>query len=286
MDCVMIILNYNDSRRALELAETCKDYSTIDRIIIVDNKSTDDSIDYLTENLSSKIDLCKAIENKGFAAGNNIGAKYAIKKYAPKSLLFANTDTIFFNDDVKACQDALDKNDKLGLVSMRMKDIHSNEERAAWKYKSFMEYLLSFFWCYMHRTYKNDRYQYNDKAVVQIVDMVRGSFMMFRTEALCKADYFDEGTFLYYEEECISYKLKKKNYSVGIITNHFYIHNHISARGDNIKMKKIMDASLLHFLKEYYRIGPIKSAMFKLASKYSYCENYIIQRIKNGRDRK
>lgn len=283
MDCVMIILNYNDSRRALELAETCKGFSTIDRVIIVDNKSTDDSIVYLTENLSSEIDLCKAIENKGFAAGNNVGAKYAVKKYAPKSLLFANTDTIFVNDDVRACQEALDKNEKLGLVSMRMQDIHGNEERAAWKYKSFMEYLLSSFWFYMHRTYKNDRYQYNDKAVVQIVDMVRGSFMMFRAEALHKAGYFDEGTFLYYEEECVSYRLKKKNYSVGIITNHFYIHNHISTKDTNIKAKKIMDTSLLYFLKEYYRIGPIKSTIFKIVSKYSYCENYIIQRIKSRR---
>ena len=135
----------------------------------------------------------------------------------------------------------------------------------------------------MHQTYKNDRYQYNDNAVVQIVDMVRGSFMMFRTEALCKADYFDEGTFLYYEEECISYRLKKQNYSVGIITNHFYIHNHISTKGNNIKMKKIMDASLLYFLKKYYSIGPIKTGMFKLASKYSNLENHIIQRIKSQR---
>lgn len=283
MNCVMVILNYNDSRRALKLAETCKEYSTIDKVVIVDNKSNDDSIDYLTENLSSDIDLCKSVHNKGFAAGNNVGAKYVVNKYAPKSLLFANTDTIFVNDDIMACQEALDDNEKLGLVSMRMKDIHGNEERAAWKYKSFKEYLLSFFWVYMHRTYKNDRYQYNDKAVVQIVDMVRGSFMMFRTEALCKADYFDEGTFLYYEEECISYRLKKKNYSVGIITNHFYIHNHISTKGNNIKMKNIRDSSLLYFLKKYYNIGPIKSGMFKLASRYSYLESYIIQRIKSQR---
>jgi GT2 family glycosyltransferase len=283
MDCVMVILNYNDSRRALHLAEMCKSYSTIDKVVIVDNKSTDDSINYLTENLSSEIDMCTANENKGFAAGNNIGAKYAIKKYAPKSLLFANTDTIFYDEDVRVCQQALDENEKLGLVSMRMKDIHGNEENAAWKYKSFQEYLLSCFWLYMHKTYKNDRYQYNNKTVIQIVDMVRGSFMMFRTEALCRAGYFDEGTFLYYEEECISYRLRKINYSVGIITNHFYIHNHISTKGNNIKMKKIMDASLLYFLKEYYRIGLIKSEMFKLASKYSYCENYIIQLIKSRR---
>ena len=107
--------------------------------------------------------------------------------------------------------------------------------------------------------------------------------MMFRTEALCKAGYFDDGTFLYYEEECVSYRLRKNNYSVGIIMNHFYIHNHISTKGNNIKMKKIMDASLLYFLKEYYSIGPIKSGMFKLASKYSYFESYIIQKIKSKR---
>lgn len=281
MNCVMIILNYNDSRRALQLAEKCKDYSRIDKVIIVDNKSTDDSIDYLTKKMPSEIDLCIASENKGFAAGNNIGAKYAIKKYAPQNLLFANTDTIFSDEDVQICQRELDKNEKLGLVSMRMKDVHGIEERAAWKYKSFAEYLLSSFWFYMHRTYKNDRYKYDDTTVVQIVDMVRGSFMMFRMEALCKADYFDEGTFLYYEEECISYRLRKKGYLVGIITNRFYIHDHIFTKNNNLQTRKIRDESLLYFLKEYYRIGVIKSAIFKLASKYSYFENCVIERIKN-----
>lgn len=286
MDCVMIILNYNDSKRALQLAEKCKAYSAIDKVIIVDNKSTDNSIDYLTKNLSNEIDLCISGKNKGFAAGNNIGARYAVKKYEPKKLLFANTDTIFYNEDVQACKQELDKNEKLGLVSIRMQDIHGNEEKAAWKYKTFMQYFLSSFWLYMHQTYKNDGYQYNEKAMLQIVDMVRGSFMMFRAEALSKADYFDEGTFLYYEEECISYRLKEKGYQVGIITNHFYVHNHIPTKNNNLRTRKIMNASLFYFLKEYYKIGIVKRGALKIALNCSFGEAWIIERIKNRGERR
>lgn len=47
MKCVLIILNYNDSHRALELAQKSKKYNNINRVVIVDNKSTDNSVEYL-----------------------------------------------------------------------------------------------------------------------------------------------------------------------------------------------------------------------------------------------
>lgn len=277
----MIILNYNDSRRALQLAEKCRRYSAIDKVVIVDNKSTDDSLQYLNNRKAKEIDLCVANENRGFSAGNNIGAKYVVKTYKPQMILFANTDTIFGNEDILACQTEIGANDRLGLVSLRMKDVQENEERAAWKYKSVLQYILSNFWIYRHNTYKNDRYHYDNKSVIQFVDMVRGSFMMFRTKALVEAGYFDEGTFLYYEEECISYRLKKRGYIVGVITNHFYIHNHVySGENNECRIKRTMANSLSYFLVQYYEIGALYKIALKIALKYSYIEYLMIEKVK------
>lgn len=280
MNCVMIILNYNDSRRALQLARKCIAFSSIDKIVIVDNKSTDDSIKYLKYNRINNVDLCLACENRGFAAGNNIGAKFAVEQYRPDFLLFANTDTIFKDKDVLDCQSTISNNEKLALVSMRMKNVRGNEERAAWKYKSFLQYWLCNFWFYRHFTYRNDCYYY-DNNEFQFVDIVRGSFMMFRTCALQKVDFFDEGTFLYYEEECISYKLKENDYMIGLLADHFYIHNHIDSVNSNIEfIKKTMDKSLLYFLTTYYKIGCLQKMMMILAMKYSEAEMYLIERLK------
>ena len=276
----MSILNYNDSRRALELAERCIKFAPIEKVIIVDNKSTDDSVKFLSERMSPDIELILATENRGFAAGNNIGAKYAEEKYNPKYILFANTDTIFGEEDVEACIHVLDKKNELGLISMRIKDPKGNEEKSAWHFKHFLEYVLFNIWIYKHFTYKNGVYK-NFKDDFQYVDIVRGSFMIFKMQALMDAGYFDEGTFLYYEEEIIAFRLKKAGYKVGLLTDHFYIHNHISNGSENLWfIKRHLDASLRWFLINYYNIGKLKTKVFDISTRISNIETFIKEKTK------
>lgn len=42
--CVIVILNYNDFSTCQRLLEKIKDYAIFDKIVIVDNCSTDDSV--------------------------------------------------------------------------------------------------------------------------------------------------------------------------------------------------------------------------------------------------
>jgi len=282
MKCVLIILNYNDSHRALELAQKSIKYNNIDRVVIVDNKSTDNSVEYLENQIENhdKIDILKARSNRGFAAGNNIGARYVTKKYRPEYILFANTDTIFGENDINECIKCMNEKENLGLVSMRIKDIKGNEEKSAWRFKSFFKYAMFNIWLYRRLTYKQGVYT-NFNKKFQLVNIVRGSFMFFNASVLEQVDFFDEGTFLYYEEEIISKKLEMSGYKVGLITDHFYIHNHInSASSNKWFIKKYMDKSLYYFLSKYYEIGRIKKAFFLLTIGISYIENICIDIIK------
>ena len=49
------------------------------------------------------------------------------------------------------------------------------------------------------------------KKDISYVDVVSGCFFMVDSEALEKVDYFDETTFLYYEEQILSKKMKNIN---------------------------------------------------------------------------
>lgn len=280
MSCVMIILNYNDSQRAWSLAEKCSFFKSVDKVVIVDNCSTDDSVDYLSSKKNDNIDLIFSKQNNGFASGNNIGARYALKKYNPDYLFFANTDTVFGDSDVAACLKKISSDKKLGLISMRMLDINKNEEKSAWKFMPFYEYLFLNFWLYRHFNY--DRYTYKVfEKNFQYVDVVRGSYMLFRSEALSTVDFFDEGTFLYYEEDIVSFRLRKAGYKVGILTNHFYIHNHIySDNQDTSFAKKHMDFSLKYFLQKYYRIGKVKKKLLNFSAIIGNFEMFFINKIK------
>lgn len=283
MLCAMIILNYNDSKRAIELAEKTSKYEEIEKIIIVDNSSSDNSIFNLKKIDSNKIECIFSDKNKGFASGNNIGAKYAISQYSPEYLLFANTDTIFSKEDIEACINKLKNDSSLGLVSMRMKDINNNEERSSWKFKKYWDYLFFNYWIYKHFTYKNNTYKKYEKNF-QYVDIVRGSYMLFNSKALELVNFFDENTFLYYEEEIISFKLKRAGYNIGLLTDRWYIHNHINSGKENLEFtKKCLDDSLFYFLKEYYQINRFEQFLLKLSQKIADIELILYKFIKFGR---
>ena len=282
MSCTLIILNYNDSQRAVTLARRCQLFSSIKHIVVVDNCSTDDSLDVLrTAQNSCEFDLCLALENKGFASGNNIGAKYAIAHFSPDYLLFANTDTEFTDDDIIECLNVISNNPKIGLLSMRMKDSNGKEERSSWRRKTTAQYLLSNLWLYRHLTYLNDHTSFESNNKFQIVDIVRGSFMLFNAKVLESVGYFDEGTFLYYEEECISQRLRDRNFYVASLTDRYYVHRHISKGTDLLNQSRVMNQSLLYYLRTYRHISLIVQLLFMILSAYSLFELRVIALIKS-----
>ncbi|MCX8008994.1 MAG: glycosyltransferase family 2 protein, partial [Patescibacteria group bacterium] len=91
----IIILNWNgknDTLRCLEsIAGLTKKNCRVD-VYIVDNGSTDDSVKAI-QHVYKTIHLIQNKENKGFAEGNNIGMRHAIKN-GTEYIWLLNNDTI------------------------------------------------------------------------------------------------------------------------------------------------------------------------------------------------
>lgn len=284
MKCIMIILNYQDSNRALELANKCMQYKVINKIVIVDNCSPDNSYENLVKFQTHKIDVVKTLHNGGFASGNNYGAKYAIEKYNPEFILFANTDTDFPEKNIEFCLQELKKRNDLGLISTRMVGINGDEEKSYWMYTDFRKQILNCFWIYRRNNYINNNKNNNNlyENDFKYVDVVRGSFMCFKALALKEAGFFDEATFLYYEEDIISKRLNSIGYKVGVLLNKYYIHNHIEySKNNKVNTIKNLNKSCYHYQKEYYNINSLQQSLLYIFLKYSELEYRIIEYIKN-----
>ena len=107
----IIIVNYN----GLELLKKClmslsKIQFTNYEIILVDNNSSDNSVNYITKNFPQII-LIKLDENKGFAEPNNIASKIAKGKY----LLFLNNDTIVTENFLTELLNVIKNNEKVAI---------------------------------------------------------------------------------------------------------------------------------------------------------------------------
>jgi GT2 family glycosyltransferase len=118
----IIILNWNGK----ELLKDClsslfklTDYPNY-KVIVVDNGSTDGSVEFVKKNFP-KAEVLALDKNYGFSKGNNIGIKYALKKYKPKYILLLNNDTkIIQKDWLTKLVETAESDEKIGIVGCNL----------------------------------------------------------------------------------------------------------------------------------------------------------------------
>ena len=71
----IIITNYNSVTEVLEYVKKIKTYSIINKIVIIDNASTNDDLKLLEQIESKKVTIIKSNENLGYAKANNLAIK-------------------------------------------------------------------------------------------------------------------------------------------------------------------------------------------------------------------
>jgi GT2 family glycosyltransferase/2-polyprenyl-3-methyl-5-hydroxy-6-metoxy-1,4-benzoquinol methylase len=94
---VAIILNWNGKEDTLECLASVGplDYQNYE-VVVVDNGSTDDSVDAISEQYPS-VTLLQTGSNLGYAGGNNVGIKYALDRGADYVLIL-NNDVVVAHD--------------------------------------------------------------------------------------------------------------------------------------------------------------------------------------------
>ena len=276
MKTAIVILNYNDSDTTIEMIKQIKNYKILDNIIVVDNNSTDDSYNILKKEEKNNIDIIKTDDNKGYAYGNNYGIKYAIKKYKVDNIIISNPDITVSEEGIKELLKQL----KFNNVALIAPVINENGILSkGWKCPTYTDDLLSNL-NYFHK-YAFKRMQYPDKYYkdkITEVEVVKGCFFAIKASVMKEIGFFDENTFLYYEENILGKKLKNKGYKS-------YIHNEIEVKHNlsqsvdksinSLKKYKILKKSQRYYEKEYNN-----SCIFGRTLLYiTYCISYFISFI-------
>lgn len=247
-----IIINYNDFKTTEKLINNIKDYKVIDEIVIVDNNSTDDSKNKLSK--IKGITLIANKENYGFAKAINIGCKYLIDKYKECYIFVSNSDIrITQENDLKELLKCFKIKD-IALVGPVIKEPDGIVR--GWKSTTVLEDILLNI-PLINRVYRNKLISYKDEyynTLLSYVDMVKGCFFLIDSKALEKVNFFDENTFLYYEENILAKKLKVKKYKTVINNKVTVYHDHaktISKNVNNINRYKITKQSMMYYEKNY-----------------------------------
>lgn len=118
---VIIIVNWNGKHLLKECLDSvlAQVYENLD-VYLVDNGSTDGSVDFVKENYP-KIKLVQLKENTGFAKGNNVGIAKALEDEAAEYVVCINNDTKTEPDFLEKLARCAQDNPGVGSVAPKMK---------------------------------------------------------------------------------------------------------------------------------------------------------------------
>jgi GT2 family glycosyltransferase len=284
MDIILLILNYNDYINTKELIKSIINYKIIDKIIIVDNNSTDNSFEFLKLLQNNKVDIIRTKKNRGYAYGNNFGIKFALKNYNPKYFIISNPDVRFEEYIVNQMEKKLTEDKSLAAINPKILDLYGQGTLSGWDFTTFISDIINLFYLGRLLNTSIKKRKKNITKSFEYKDILCGCFFMIKASILEDINFFDERTFLYSEERILGSKIKnisKRQGTLNIITcthkNLNYINENLTYK---INRNKILYNSRIIYYKYYYKLNNLKILLFIILSKISLLEISILFQIR------
>ena len=262
----MVIVNYNDYETTKRLLDNVKDYKVLKEIVVVDNKSTDNSLEELRKLKNKKITIIDSGENKGYSYALNVGCKYLIDKYKSLNIVISNSDIIIESElDIKDLNSYIStKNVIVGPTIIQGNDLNRGFKIPS-PWQDIKQNIVFFGKRVLAKELSYpDNYYHKD---ISKVDTVSGCFFMISSKHLEDMGYFDENVFLYYEENIMGIKTKKLGKNIIVCNNVDVIHDHsisIDKSLKRIKKYDILKTSQEYFEKKYNGANKIELFFLKV----------------------
>lgn len=279
---VMVILNYNDMKVAEKLTRSVMDFECLERVIVVDNCSTDGSYEYLRNSFQkSEVDVIKAPSNGGYAKGNNYGIRYALDHYSPEYIFVANPDIAVSASTLETMIRDMTNHRDYGVMAPLVSQGYN-----VWRLPGFMGMIESLFlvWFNLDKRHIKRKLTASHNRI-EDAGVVEGSFFIIRAKDYIAIEGFDERTFLYAEEIILARRLKAAGQKVGVLTRERYDHLHsasIKKAYASSKRKAFPNfyASFKVYNKYYLKTNFIQDGIFRICYELAYFERFIYDIIK------
>lgn len=251
----IVIVNYNGAKFQNECIASIfqsdyKDYF----IIVVDNASTDNSVELLNEFKDDRLIVVGLNENCGVAKGNNVGIQKSIELGCSYTLLL-NNDTVVeesFLSNMLLCGEA--------IVSPKIYYFGTNK---IWYCGGKFQRIKG---TAIHLNY---RIEDNGKLESRYYEYAPTCCLLVKNEVFQKIGMIDENYFLYFDDTDFCYRAKKNGYKIWVETSSVIYHKvGFSTGGDASPI-------MIYYLNRnrFYYIDKFKLGLF--TKLFCYASRYI-----------
>lgn len=247
----IIIISYNGRNLTVNCINSILDsyfYKYIDniKITIVDNNSSDDTIEYISKHYP-EIEIIKNKENLGYSAAVNIGMKNTKNDY----VIITNNDVVFTEHSIDILLTSIKNIPKAGLIGPQQFYPNGKWQRSYGDF-SGIKCGLKYLFCITLIVNIFNKYFYNinnKNRKRKKVEYIDGATLLVSRKIFNVIDGFDEDYFFYGEDMDFSYKLKIRNYNRYIIPKAIVYHHRggsdIKKTFTKEKQELLIDAKIL-----------------------------------------
>nr|WP_320119052.1 hypothetical protein [uncultured Marinifilum sp.] len=274
----IVLLNYKNEEEIIAyVREELSKITTPNKIVIVDNSCSCDSIETLekafdTKRVEQKVNHADSIfiidskANLGYAKGNNLGAEFLNEHFKLDYLLFSNSDIRFINSNVvEVLCNKLKEKPKVGAINPKITGLDSKCQSPMIDipfYKlHILRYILYPFFRKITPILQN--------AIEGEYYRLMGCFLLTTRTSFFQSGMFDPETFLYGEELILAERMRRNGF-----VNYYYpyveiLHEHGKTISNSHSLKnqlKLMFKNEMYYYQQYIHIS--KGLLF--CSKYSF----------------
>lgn len=208
MEVAIVILNWNGHKLLEEFLPSVVEHSTDAKIYVVDNASTDDSIEFLKHNFST-VKIIGLKKNKGYAGGYNQGLKQVTEEIV-----------VLLNNDVKVSKNWLQpiittfkENEVIAVIQPKILDYRNPEyfEYAGAAGGYIDAYGYPFCRGRIFSTIEKDNGQYDNDIEIF---WASGACFAIRKKIFDDLSGFDESYFAHQEEIDLCWRILNKGLKV------------------------------------------------------------------------
>ena len=264
MELSIIIVNWNAGELLSSCIMSVKEAvcNLISEIIVVDNNSTDGSVEYARSRHPEVIFLQNAA-NLGFGSGVNAGASHA----RGRNLAILNPDVIVQPDTLRSMLDHLNASPNLGAIGCRLVGPDGKNQSTCARFPTPLRIIFlftrldrilsfsAFQTYYNHFDWKSFSMKPWGHDESRNVDTVLGALFMMPSDIFKSIGGFDARYFMYYEEVDLFKKLQKARYYVYFMNYVYAIHYGGESTKTNYDLMRLeQQRSLIIYVRKWHGI--------------------------------